>query len=102
MSYKSSQGNISLLGVDRVVGTKSRTKSFRHLYDWLTKCDILVIRDDRSEPLVVLPLKLAAEIAAMSEHTAAHQLSSMELRATLEWLRGRGYLVKPKDNNDRD
>jgi hypothetical protein len=76
--YKSSHGSISLLGVDRLVGTKSRTKSFRHLYDWLTKCDILVIRDGRSGPLVVLPLKLAAEIAAQNQGDQMNHNYSIE------------------------
>lgn len=31
----------------------------------------------------------------MANCTPMHQLSSMEARSCLEWLRGRGYLVKP-------
>jgi hypothetical protein len=34
------------------------------LYPWLGDADFLVVRADRAEPLVVLPLRLAAEIAA--------------------------------------
>lgn len=55
---------VPVLNVDRVVEVKVRAKGFRELYRWLDQRDILIIRADRSEPLVVLPLKLAAEIAA--------------------------------------
>jgi Holliday junction resolvase len=55
---------VPVLNVDRVVEVKVRAKGFRELYRWLEQRDILIVRADRSEPLVVLPLKLAAEIAA--------------------------------------
>jgi hypothetical protein len=56
--------SVPVLGVDRVVEVKCRANGFRELYAWLVDRDILIVRADRSEPLVVLPLKLAAEIAA--------------------------------------
>ena len=43
---------------------KCRADGFRELYKWLEARDLLIVRADRKEPLVVLPLKLAAEIAA--------------------------------------
>jgi Holliday junction resolvase len=55
---------VPVLNIDRTVEVKVRAKGFRQLYDWLIDRDILIVRADRSEPLVVLPLKLAAEIAA--------------------------------------
>jgi Holliday junction resolvase len=55
---------VPVLNVDRVVEVKVRAKGFRELYRWLEQRDILIVRADRCEPLVVLPLKLAAEIAA--------------------------------------
>jgi hypothetical protein len=55
---------VPILNVDRVVEVKARANGFRELYRWLIDRDILIVRADRSEPLVVLPLKLAAEIAA--------------------------------------
>jgi hypothetical protein len=63
------QGDITVpvLGRDRVVEVKARAKGFREFYQWLRGRDILIVRADRSEPLVVLPLKLAAEIAAKAE-----------------------------------
>ncbi|WP_426525051.1 putative PDDEXK endonuclease [Bradyrhizobium sp. McL0615] len=55
---------VPIMGTDRVVEVKCRADGFRELYKWLVDRDILIVRADRSEPLVVLPLKLAAEIAA--------------------------------------
>ena len=55
---------VPVIGIDRVVEVKVRAKGFAQLYAWLVDRDILIVRADRSEPLVVLPLKLAAEIAA--------------------------------------
>jgi hypothetical protein len=58
---------LPILEVDRVVEVKCRADGFRELYRWLQDRDILIIRADRSEPLVVLPLKLAAEIALAAD-----------------------------------
>lgn len=58
---------VPVVGIDRVVEVKCRADGFRELYRWLIDRDILIVRADRSEPLVVVPLKLAAEIAAMAE-----------------------------------
>ena len=55
---------VPILEVDRVVEVKCRADGFRELYRWLIDRDILIVRADRREPLVILPLKLAAEIAA--------------------------------------
>jgi hypothetical protein len=55
---------VPILNIDRVVEVKCRADGFRELYKWLIDRDILIVRADRSEPLVILPLKLAAEIAA--------------------------------------
>jgi hypothetical protein len=59
--------SVPLLGVDRRVEVKCRGGGFRRLYDWLTGADLLILRADRHEPLVVIPLRLAAEIAAVAE-----------------------------------
>jgi hypothetical protein len=58
---------VPILGADRVVEVKVRANGFRELYSWLVDRDMLVVKADRQEPLVVLPLKLAAEIAAQAE-----------------------------------
>ena len=59
--------SIPLLGADRRVEVKCRGNGFRQLYDWLAGHDLLIVRADRCEPLVVIPLKLAAEIAMAAE-----------------------------------
>jgi hypothetical protein len=53
------QGDISiaLLGVDRIGECKSRRTGFVSLYSWLEDRDALVIKADRRNALVVLPLK---------------------------------------------
>jgi Holliday junction resolvase len=58
---------VPVLGVDRCVEVKVRAKGFTQLYDWLEGRDLLIVKADRAEPLIVLPLKLAAEIAAKAE-----------------------------------
>ena len=47
---------IPILDVDRVVEVKCRAGGFRELYRWLIDRDILIVRADRSEPMVVLPV----------------------------------------------
>jgi hypothetical protein len=46
---------VPVIGIDRVVEVKVRAKGFGQLYGWLVDRDILIVRADRSEPLVVLP-----------------------------------------------
>jgi Holliday junction resolvase len=58
---------VPLLGADRVVEVKARKDGFRELYKWLEERDLLVIKADRREALVVIPLDLAARIAAVAE-----------------------------------
>ena len=58
---------IPLLGVDRTIEVKARANGFRELYAWLEQRDVLVVKADRREPLVVLPLRLATVIAAAAE-----------------------------------
>ena len=59
--------SVPLLGVDRRVEVKCRGDGFRELYKWLDGADMLIVRADRRELLLVIPLKLAAEIAAIAE-----------------------------------
>jgi Holliday junction resolvase len=59
--------SVPLLGVDRRVEVKCRGNGFGRLYGWLNGADFLIVRADRSEPLVVLPLRLAIEIARAAE-----------------------------------
>ena len=77
---------VPLMGVDRVVEVKARATGFAQLYGWLEGRDMLVVKADRREPLLVLPLRLAAEIAAAAERHHAHGASDpwgRDLRQTL-------------------
>src|SRR3974377_2237611 len=56
--------SVPLLGVDRRVEVKCRGNGFARLYDWLEGNHFLIVR---AEPLVIIPLKLAAEVAAVAE-----------------------------------
>lgn len=64
---------VPVIGRDLTVEVKARADGFRELYRWLAGRDLLIVRADRCEPLVVLPLHLAAEIAAAAERGKAVQ-----------------------------
>lgn len=59
--------SVPLLGVDQRVEVKVRAHGFNQLYKWLEGADLLIVRADRSEPLVVVPLSLAIQIAQAAE-----------------------------------
>jgi len=65
--YRGHDLTVPLLGVDRRVEVKCRGNGFRELYAWLGGADLLMVRSDRREPLVIVPMRLAAEIAAVAE-----------------------------------
>ena len=54
---------LPLMGRDLCVEVKARADGFRELYSWLNKRDVLIVKADHQEPLVVLRLSLAAEVA---------------------------------------
>ena len=58
--------SMSLLGSDRAVEVKCRAAGFRQFYDWLNERDVLIVKADRQETLVVVRLSLAAAIAKMT------------------------------------
>ena len=65
--YRGPDLTVPLLGIERVVEVKCRANGFRELYAWLTDRDILIVRANRREPLCILPMWLASEIAAEAE-----------------------------------
>jgi Holliday junction resolvase len=67
--------SVPVCGVDRRAEVKVRGNGFRQLYAWLEGHDFLVVRADRAEPLIVLRLKLAAEIAAIAERNKNSRMS---------------------------
>jgi Archaeal holliday junction resolvase (hjc) len=58
---------VPVLGVDRVVEVKVRRDGFKPLYDWLENRDLLIIKADRMPPLVVVPIRLAMEVAKAAD-----------------------------------
>jgi Holliday junction resolvase len=56
---------LPLMGRDLCVEVKARAYGFRELYSWLNLRDVLIVKADRGEPLVVVRLSLAAEIAKL-------------------------------------
>jgi Holliday junction resolvase len=56
-----------LIGRDLTIECKSRANGFLKLYTWLEGRDALIIKADRRDALVVLPLRLAVEIASAAE-----------------------------------
>jgi hypothetical protein len=66
--------SVPLLGLDREVEVKCRANGFRELYRWLDGRDLLIVRADRQEPLCVLPLRLATEIATAAERSDGRRL----------------------------
>ncbi|MDQ6868813.1 MAG: hypothetical protein M3178_10570 [Pseudomonadota bacterium] len=56
-----------LIGRDLTIECKSRANGFLQFYSWLEGPDLLVIKADRRDALVVLPLRLAVEIATAAE-----------------------------------
>jgi hypothetical protein len=60
---------VPLLGRDLRIEAKARGHGFNQLYSWLNGADLLIVRADRSEPLVIVPLHLAIEIAKAAENS---------------------------------
>jgi hypothetical protein len=55
---------LPLMGRDLCLEVKARAQGFRELYSWLDGRDVLIVKADRQEPLVVVRLSLAAEVAS--------------------------------------
>ncbi len=52
-----------VLGVDRAVEVKCHSDGFHELYASVDNRDALIVKANRQEPLVIVRLSLAAEIA---------------------------------------
>ena len=57
---------LPLLNRELCVEVKARAAGFRELYSWLNQRDVLIVKADRQEPLVVLRISLAAQIAKLA------------------------------------
>lgn len=62
---------VPVLGTDLRAEVKGRATGFAQPYGWLQGVDFLVVKADRKEPLLVIPLKLAAEIIMQAERAIA-------------------------------
>jgi hypothetical protein len=80
--YRGPDLSVPLLGIDRAVEVKARGNGFTTLYRWLGNADLLIVRANRCEPLVVLPLWLASEIAAVAEGLARKDIKSVRAHAS--------------------
>ena len=58
---------LPLMDRDLCVEVKARADGFRKLYCWLDGRDVLVLKADRQEALIVVRLSLAAEISKAAE-----------------------------------
>jgi hypothetical protein len=72
-----------LLSDDRMlrIECKARADGFRQLYDWLDQRDVLIVKSDRREPLVVVRMSLAAELAK----AGARRNSTLPRNAWAHW-----------------
>ena len=61
--------SMSFLGSDTTIEVKRRATGFAQLYDRLNKRD-MIVKADRQEPLVIVRLSLAAEIAKAGNEVA--------------------------------
>lgn len=59
--------SMPLLGKDLRVEVKCRANGFNRIYKWLEGSDAVILRADRSIPLLILPLSVAAEYALLLE-----------------------------------
>jgi hypothetical protein len=59
--------SIPIIGRDCVAEVKCRGNGFNRLYEWLGDHDLLIVRADRREALVVVPWHFAIEIARAAE-----------------------------------
>jgi len=50
-------------GRDLCVEVKARADGFRELYGWLNGRDVLIVKADHQEPLLIVRMSLATEIA---------------------------------------
>ena len=62
--------SMSFLSSDTTIEVKRRATGFAQLYDWLNDRDVPIGKADRQEPLEVLRMSLAAEIAKAGNEVA--------------------------------
>jgi Holliday junction resolvase len=78
---------LSLMGRDLCVEVKARAEGFRELYSWLNQRDVLIVKADRREPLVVVRLSLAVEFAKAA--TLSAELTAIRIENQERDVKGR-------------
>ncbi len=73
-AYQPAHDIVPLRGRGLYAEVKARADRFRELYGWLHGRHIMVVKADHQEPLVVLRMSLAAEIAGAAERSARAQV----------------------------
>jgi len=63
---------VAMFGRPHRIEAKHYANGFQRLYKWLTGVDLLIVRADRSEPLVVMPLSTLIELAKQLDHRDIH------------------------------
>lgn len=68
------------MGRDLCLEAKARADGFRELYGWLDQRDVLIVKADRQEALVVVRMSLAVEIAqAAAVNTVKEQAGDVPI-----------------------
>ena len=65
---------VPLFGREHRIECKHHASGFARLYRWLVGVDLLVVRADRAEPLVVMPLSTLLAIAKQADLTIEGKL----------------------------
>ena len=81
--YRGHDLSIVLLGRNLRCEVKCRGNGFKEIYTWINSVDFLLVKRDRSDPLLICKLKLASEIAAIAEQAfiAAQPVKETQSRA---------------------
>jgi hypothetical protein len=58
---------VPFLDKDYVVEVKARAAGFKTIYNWLAGNDALIVKADRQEPVLIVPLKTILEMKAKCE-----------------------------------
>jgi Holliday junction resolvase len=58
-------------GRDLCLEVKARADGFRKLYDWLDGRDVLIVKADRQEPLVIVRMSIAADLVSRIENSVS-------------------------------
>jgi hypothetical protein len=61
--------SITLLGRNHKTEVKVRSRGFQQLYEWLENAELLIVKGDRRELLVICRLRFGIELAKAAENS---------------------------------